>query len=590
MRGLLREFLPNHDQVRQADQIRPAPDSSQPLIISVVSRPKVSQGESLLRSVQPTVQPAQGPQAPSQVPQGISQVPQALMPVLMPTLTVPTTTVAIRPIMLETPAHGSQSEPTPVSSGQVLNSSSCPVFLGAQSAAILRAENAKPQRFSGLARDFRAFERDLEVYFERWTSVQPGALTDRMKIDILEEVLDQATSKMLHEWRSQDPAIDFTTVWKKVRRMFGDAVSGGARQEWRSLRFDYSGKPSTSVVSWRNFCADFTRLRKEVHDASEGEAIEFIRERLPHGLLREIDKEETNRRKRDGNVVKISGLMPIPEATVNTFLTGEGVHGVEYVRIRQNCHEAVMTDLAEAESLVTKLNGMVVNLSGTTMTITATLLGIGLTSTEIMDFLTDHLAAAARIDEEAKRGFQSREPNFSDRSRSRHSNRPNHSRDDRQEFFDIEAVSMASDPSDPSPHPQPSPPNLVSPRGGKGGKGFQNRRSRSKSPGKGRPSPNRSAPPPNPSSSNQHQGSEAPKSNASWMEGVTCYHCGERGHYRSDCPKYEGAVPQQEATQGGRGRPPSSHPQENQAAQKMTKQPTEARGGPGPARPPTNSQ
>jgi len=230
---------------------------SNPLTISVLSRPKISQGDMLLQKSSEAAQVS---------------VPMTFGLNFPAPKAVPAGAVAIRPVMVDSTQTGSGDFSVPTTA---LTPAACPVFLGAQSAAILHAENAKPHRFSGIPKDFRSFERDLEVYFERWTSVQAGALTDRMKMDILEEVLDQATSKMLHEWRSTDPAMDFMTVWKKVRRMFGDAVVGGARQEWRALRFEYSGKPSTSVVSWRNFCADFQRLRKEVHDASEGEAIEF---------------------------------------------------------------------------------------------------------------------------------------------------------------------------------------------------------------------------------------------------------------------------------------------------------------------------
>ena len=114
--------------------------------------------------------------------------------------------------------------------------------------------------------------------------MQEGSLTDRMKLDILEEVTDEATAKTVREWRQSDPWFEFPTAWRKVRKLFGEAVTGGARQEWRALRFEFSGKPSTSVLSWMNFSADFTRLRKEVPDCSEGEAIEFLRERLPHSL------------------------------------------------------------------------------------------------------------------------------------------------------------------------------------------------------------------------------------------------------------------------------------------------------------------
>ena len=434
---------------------------------------------------------------------------------------VPSGTVAIRPVMVERTHAGLPDFPVP---NPTPTPTPCPIFLGAQSAAILRAENAKPHRFSGLPKDFRSFERDLEVYFERWTSVQAGALTDRTKMDILEEVLDQATSKMLHEWRSTDPTMDFVTVWKKVRKMFGDAVVGGARQEWRSLRFEYSGKLSTSVVSWRNFCADFQRLRKEVHDASEGEAVEFIRERIPHILLRAINKEESTRRKRDGCVVRISGLLQIPENIVLNFLNEEGIPGIEYIRIRQGCHEAVMGELTEAEFLVSKVNGMVVNRGGTAVTISAARLGGGMSSTEIMDFVTDFLAADARVDEEAKRGFQSRQVDFSRRDRSRHSNRPNF--EERRDSFDIDNVSVTSDPA----HDPTTPTSPISPRTGKSAKGAGNRRPRSKSPGKIRSTtPRKSDSPKEANLTTQNRDraltpSRSTYDNQAWIENNVCYH------------------------------------------------------------------
>ena len=175
----------------------------------------------------------------------------------------------------------------------------------------MRAESAKPARFSGHPKDFRNFERDLQIYLNRWMSVDVNALSECMKLDILEEVLDAATSKMLQEWRLQQPQMTFVEAWRQVRKTFGDVVVGGARQEWRALNFEYSGKPSTSIVAWRNFCADFCRLQKQVPDCSEGEAADFLRERLPHAFLREIDREESRRRKQNGTTVRLCGLLPV---------------------------------------------------------------------------------------------------------------------------------------------------------------------------------------------------------------------------------------------------------------------------------------
>ena len=241
----------------------------QSLVLSVKSRPKGNDSE-LLR---PNVSGLTSFQL--QMPGSLFSVPTVQSGA----------TVSVRPIGIQPATMTTNPDPVSVPHPQ-------PIFLGSQSAAVLRAESAKPKRFSGLARDFRAFERDLEIFFSRWTSVQEGSLTDRMKLDILEEVTDEATAKTVREWRQADPELNFPTAWQKIRKLFGEAVTGGARQEWRALRFEFSGKSSTSVVSWRNFSADFTRLRKEVPDCSEGEAIEFLRERLPHSLLLVSNREE----------------------------------------------------------------------------------------------------------------------------------------------------------------------------------------------------------------------------------------------------------------------------------------------------------
>jgi hypothetical protein len=151
------------------------------------------------------------------------------------------------------------------------------------------------------------------------------------------------------------------------------------------------------------------RLRKEVPDCSEGEAVEFLRERLPHSLLMEINKEETNRRKRNVAVVRLMGLLPLPETAVAQLLVSEGVTGLHYVRMAEGGHESVMTDYVEAESLVARIHGLVVECGGNTATIVARRLGSSMTAAGIIDHLTEYLTTSAKVDEEAKRGFFARE-------------------------------------------------------------------------------------------------------------------------------------------------------------------------------------
>ena len=472
----------------------------QSLVLTVKSRPKGNDSELLRPNVsKPTSFQFQVP-----VP-------------VFPTMPNPTgITVNVRPIGIQPASVPSNSDQVPVPPPQ-------PVFLGSQSAAIIRAESAKPRKFSGLARDFRAFERDLEVYFSRWTSVQEGSLTDRMKLDILEEVTDEATAKTVREWRATDPGMDFPMAWRKVRKLFGEAVTGGARQEWRALRFEFSGKASTSVVAWRNFSADFARLRKEVPDCSEGEAIEFLRERLPHSLLSEINKEETVRRKRNGAVVRLVGLLPLPENTVTQLLISEGVTGLQHIRMADGGHEAVMTDYVEAESLVARINGLVVECGGTTSTVSARRLGSSMTATEIIDHLTDFLTATARVDEEAKRGFYARESTTVPRDRRFGRGR------------EVDAVST----SDEAPALSETAPATPRAGGGdsrtasKGGDGKVSARERSPGANSGgqRRSPSVSGRKPTP----QRRPSGNPENQARF-DSAECYFCGEVGHIQRDCP------------------------------------------------------
>ena len=184
------------------------------------------------------------------------------------------------------------------------------------SAALL---GAMPARFSGEHRDWPEWKRRWLAFLENVEEAMPD-ISDAQMLTIFKGLLDDASVNKLETEQMEDPDVGYEEFLATLDLEFGGDNVSSLRSKWYGLKLRHQGR--LRISDWRNFYAQFGKIRRMVGDATEEEAERLLVKALPDEWTRKVE-EEVERRNREGALL-IEGLPVSLDANqVLAFLTME---------------------------------------------------------------------------------------------------------------------------------------------------------------------------------------------------------------------------------------------------------------------------
>jgi hypothetical protein len=186
------------------------------------------------------------------------------------------------------------------------------------SAAMLAATQPPPEPFSGQRSEYPTFKAAWQRYVDI-LQMGGGYLPDSFVLARLEPILDAGSRSILKSELERNPRYTHAEFWQMMEKTFCGESPISARQNWEELQIATAGK--LTPQNWRQFYADFRRLQHRISDATDGEAVRLLRQKLPERLAEKVESENC-RRKKVSKWIEIRNIFGATEVDVINWVGG----------------------------------------------------------------------------------------------------------------------------------------------------------------------------------------------------------------------------------------------------------------------------